>query len=150
MDKIKRPRIKPSKPADTKVFRAFLKFLLPRVGLLVETYKFAREIFAKLGFLYYWEEIFNLPSSAMYQPDCGSYQIIFYRSSKYGTSGDDYFVHYVPKHLLKRLIALLRSNPEGLLFQQEDGSPFNKRLLAKEFRKHLKRHAKKDATCTLL
>ena len=133
MDKSKRVRIKPSKLIDDKTFKEFLKFLPPKIKLLVETYKFASEIFAEIGLLYYWEEIFNLAATAVYKPDCGPWQIIFYRISKYGTMGEDHFVHYVPKHLLKRLTALSQSNSNGLLFRQEDGSPFNKRQLTKEF-----------------
>lgn len=135
MDKNKRVRIKPSTTIDDKAFKGFIKFLSPKIKLLAETYKFASEIFAELGLLYYWEEIFNLPATAVYKPDCGPWQIIFYRTSKYGTNGEDHFVHYVPKHLLKRLMALSQSNSDGLLFRQEDGSPFNKRRLNKEFRK---------------
>ena len=135
MDKSKRVRIKPSKSIDDKTFKEFFKFLSPKTRLLVETYKFASEIFAELGLLYYWEEIFNLPTTAVYKPDCGPWQIIFYRTSKYGTAGEDHFVHYVPKHLLKRLTALSQSNSDGLLFRQEDGSPFNKKQLNEKFRK---------------
>lgn len=135
MDQIKRVRSKPSKSIDDETFKEFLKFLSPKIKLLVETYKFASEIFAEIGCLYYWEEIFNLPATAVYKPDCGPLQIIFYRISKYGTNGDDHFVNYVPKHLLKRLTALSQSNSDGLLFRQEDGSPFNKQRLNNEFRK---------------
>lgn len=135
MNKSKRVRITPSNPIDDEAFKAFLKFVSPEIKLLAETYKFASEIFAELGLLYYWEEIFSLPATAVYKPDCGPWQIIFYRTSKYGTTGEDHFVNYVPKHLLKRLTALSQSNSDGLLFRQEDGSPFNKRQLNKEFRK---------------
>lgn len=134
MDKSKRVRIAASNPIDEGAFKVFLKFLSPEIKLLAETYKFASGIFAELGLLYYWEEIFNLPATAVYKSDYGSWQIIFYRTSKYGTNGEDHFVNYVPKHLLKRLMALSQLNSDGLLFRQEDGSPFNKRQLNKEFR----------------
>ncbi len=143
MGKSKRVRIKPSKPIDDKTFKEFLKFLSAKIKPLVETYKFASEIFAELGLLYYWEEIFNLPATAVYKPDCGPWQIIFYRTSKYGTTGEDHFVHYVPKHLLKRLTALSQSNSDGLLFRQEDGSSFNKGQLNEEFHKASQKALKK-------
>lgn len=143
MDKSKRVRITPSNPIDDEAFKAFLKFLSPEIKLLAETYKFASEIFAELGLLYYWEEIFNLPAEAVYKPDCGPWQIVFYRTSKYGTTGEDHFVNYVPKHLLKRLVALSQSNSGGLLFRQEDGSPFNKEQLNEEFRKARQKAHKK-------
>ena len=149
MDKNKRVRIKSSPSINDKTFKEFLKFLSPKIKLLAETYQFASEIFAELGLLYYWEEIFNLPATAVHQPDCGPCQIIFYRTSKYGTNGEDHFVHYVPKHLLKRLMALAQSNSDGLLFRQEDGSPFNKGQLNEEFRKACQKAHKKGYNLNL-
>jgi len=78
MDKSKRVRITPSNPIDDKKLKEFLEFLSPKIKLLVETYKFASEIFAEIGLVYYWEEIFSLPATAVYKPDCGPWQIVLY------------------------------------------------------------------------
>jgi hypothetical protein len=139
MDKVKLPRIKKSAPIDLKEYKAFLKFLPPFIRTLVETYKLASEVYAQIGLLYYWEEVFLLPADAVYRPERGLCMIFLHRRSSYGTNGEDGYDHYIPKGLAIKLLKLSQVNQGKLLFLQEDGSSFSHVRLNAEFRKASKK-----------
>lgn len=135
MGKQRKLKIKSTSPIDFREFKAFLKFLPEPVRLVTRFYKFASEVYAGVGLLYYWKEVFCLPADAVYQPERGPCQVVLYRSSSYGTQGEAWFGHYVPDNLAGQLLKLSQSNKGGLLFQRKDGSAFDSKWIEQEFRK---------------
>lgn len=134
MAKINSPRIKRKKTIQPTEFKAFLKFFPKNIKLLVQTYRFASGVYAKIGLGYYWEELFQLPANAVYKPEKGPPQILLFRFSRYATQGERWFGHFLPIRLGRQLLKLAESQ-QGLLFRQEDGSPFNIQRLNREFSK---------------
>ena len=122
MSKARSPRIKTATPIETTEFKRFLKYLPLQIRTLVEAYKFASEAYAGIGLSYNWGELFRLPASSIQKWESGLCNICLYRSSRYGTSGELWFGHYLPDALAKKLIPLAQADQAGLLFQQEDGS----------------------------
>lgn len=160
MDKRRLPRIKRSPPPNEAEIATFLKCLPPPIRLLAETYQWASAAYANMGLTYYWKELFSLPAHAVSDfkektavvkekttiiKEKTGVIVNFYRNSTYGTMGEDFYTHYVPRKLVLKLIGLAKTNANGPLFQQESGHAFNHARLSKEFSQASKKAIGKGA-----
>ena len=129
-----------SKPPE--VVEALIKALSEPTKTLVETFLFAAHLFAEVGLLYCWEELFELSAENVYERDRGPPQICFDRCTlanetarpPTGHLSEHFFSSYIPQHLQKRLLRLSKSNKGGLLFTL-NGKSFTAVLLYREFEK---------------
>ncbi len=138
MSRTTEPRIKQTVQISDKEYKSFLKHLPRNIRILVETYKFACDVYATVGLTYYWEELFNLPAQAVYKPERGPAMILLFRYSRYATRKEQWFGHYLPKKLSRELL-LLSQDRDGLLFQREKNRKYTVSYISKVFQKTSKK-----------
>jgi hypothetical protein len=130
----KKIKIKPTEPLSKRDFKILLKYLPFEIRIIAQAYREACYFCSSLGLNYYWHEMFVLTKNLFNKSDYGPATIIFARSSRYGTEGEDFCATCIPESLEKSLLKHVKNTNGVLLFQNKNGQPHTTKSIGKAFR----------------